>query len=104
MQQHDGLECKALCIVFQHAKTQRIAAGRVMCGGCGCGLHESDVWRCASCNQDVCFDAGGDCMSRGGVGVGGVDVCNARMYQPYQCCGACGNATHEERLMYADGG
>jgi hypothetical protein len=83
-QQHDSLACTALCIAFQHAKTQRVTAGRVLCGGCGGGLHESDVRRCASCNQDVCFDAGVECMSRGCVGVGGVDVCNACMDQHYR--------------------
>ena len=76
-----------------------------MGGGCGCGLHEIDVRRCASCNhQGVCFDAGEECMSRGGVGVGGVDVCNACMDQHYQCCGACGDVTHEEWLMCTDDG
>jgi hypothetical protein len=83
---------------FQHAKTQRVAAGRALWGGgCGFGLHESDVRRCPSCNQGMYFDAGEECMSRGGLGVGGVDACSACMDQHCQCCGACGDDTHEDR-------
>jgi hypothetical protein len=90
--------------VFQHVKKKRVVADLVLCDGCGCDFFESDVRRCTTCALVVCFAAGGECMSPGGVGVGDVDVCNACMDQHYQCCNACGDATHMELLVHTDDG
>ena len=74
-----------------------------MCGGCGDITHERDVRWCISCDQCVCFDVRGACMSWGGVGLDGdFDVFNACMDRHFACCvlRVCGDVTRSADLVW----